>query len=88
MDDLPQLKVAYDFANAISLPIVYLGSGTNCLFAFDTFDGLIIKNSLKGFELSEINGQKTLRVCSAELVSPMSTSLFRSQNISLFLPWV
>ncbi len=86
--DLVRLREAHDFATQNNLPIIYLGSGTNCLFAFDEFDGLVIKNSLKGWELREDDTGKTLHAYSAELISPISTALYKTHNISLFLPWV
>lgn len=47
--DLPVLSEAVAAAKAAGLPVAYLGDGTNCLFAFDRFPGLLVKNSLSGF---------------------------------------
>ena len=48
--DLPVLSLAVAAARASGLPVAYLGDGTNCLFAFDRFPGLLVKNSLSGFQ--------------------------------------
>lgn len=38
VSDLRNIKTAYEFAKAEDIPVLHLGSGTNCLFAFDTFE--------------------------------------------------
>lgn len=47
--DLPVLSSAVLAAKTAGLPVAYLGDGTNCLFAFDRFPGLMVKNALTGF---------------------------------------
>lgn len=86
--DIARLKEARDYAVDNHLPIVYLGSGTNCLFAFDMFEGLIVKNALKGWEIQELDTGRKLHAYTAELISPISTALFKIHNNPLFLPWV
>lgn len=49
--DVEKLVEIYQFAKTESLPIKYLGGGTNILFAFDMFEGVIIRNLLKGVTL-------------------------------------
>lgn len=39
---IPDLLVALSQARTAKLPIVYVASGTNCLFAFDIFPGLFV----------------------------------------------
>jgi UDP-N-acetylenolpyruvoylglucosamine reductase len=34
-------------ARDAGLPILHIGAGTNCLFAFDHFPGLIVRHRLK-----------------------------------------
>lgn len=45
-DDIAELPHIYAWARANKLPFFILGWGMNCLFAFDVFPGVIIKNSL------------------------------------------
>jgi len=47
--DLPILSQAVSAAKSAGLPVAFLGDGTNCLFAFDRFPGLLVKNALTGF---------------------------------------
>ncbi len=71
------------------LPIIHIGAGTNCLFAFDHFPGLIIRSFLKGFQFSEsIDGTFRLQAESAELISPLSSLASTQYQISTLLPWV
>lgn len=82
--DLPTLSLAVAAAKAVGLPVAYLGDGTNCLFAFDRFPGLLVKNSLSGFRhlpnpesplypVAVANGR--FEVHSAEKVHPVSLLL-------------
>jgi UDP-N-acetylenolpyruvoylglucosamine reductase len=45
--DIEKLPDISRFAQAHDLPIVFLGSGTNVVFAFETFEGVIVRNMLK-----------------------------------------
>ena len=51
-DQIPNLLQAIELARNSQLPIVYIASGTNCLFAFDHFPGIIIHVAIKSFEFS------------------------------------
>jgi UDP-N-acetylenolpyruvoylglucosamine reductase len=52
------LKGISDFAKKHEIPLVIIGAGTNCLFAFDVFDGIIVRNRNMGWEdLHNIDGQ-------------------------------
>lgn len=48
--DIPKLHDIWKFAQEKDLPIVFIGSGTNVVFAFDRFEGIIVRNILKGIE--------------------------------------
>lgn len=50
VDDLVRLQEAYLFAQSLSLPFLIIGGGTNLLFTTDHFAGVVIKNSLGGWE--------------------------------------
>ncbi len=45
--DIPKLHDIWKFAQEKSLSIVFIGSGTNVVFAFDIFEGIIVRNILK-----------------------------------------
>lgn len=46
-EDIKNLGDIWRFAQTNSLPVIFLGSGTNILFAFDVFEGIIVRNTLK-----------------------------------------
>lgn len=45
--DIGKLHDISRFARENNLPVVFLGSGTNMVFAFDVFEGIIVRNTLK-----------------------------------------
>lgn len=45
--EIEKLSDIQKFAKENNLPIVFLGSGTNVVFAFDLFEGIIVRNTLK-----------------------------------------
>lgn len=49
LDDVEKLSEIYDFAKSQKLQVLVVGWGTNMLFAFDVYNGIIIKNSLDGY---------------------------------------
>lgn len=53
--DLEKLSEAYRFAQEQSLPLLIISGGTNILFAVDRFPGIVIKNSLSGWEYTPEN---------------------------------
>lgn len=82
--DIEKLSDIQRFAEKNNLPIIYLGSGTNVVFAFDIFDGIIIKNTIKGIEW----GTNTVKVAGGELVSPLSLQISKTRKNSLFGKWI
>ena len=83
-------------AKSAGLPVAYLGDGTNCLFAFDRFPGLLVKNSLTGFRhiqdgASPIAPAKVatgrFEVHSAEKVHPVSL-LLATEGFLGAVPWI
>lgn len=83
-EDLDSLAEIYHFSKENNLPLVFLGGGTNVLFAFDVFEGIIVRNLLKGIEYSE----NTVTVASGELVTPFSLHLFKQDETSLYGKWI
>lgn len=71
--DIDSLKSIYDFANLHNVKILIVWGGTNLLFAFDEFDGIIIKNNLKGWFYDD--GSKILVSYSAESIREIAESL-------------
>jgi UDP-N-acetylmuramate dehydrogenase len=45
-NDIDLLAEVFDFAEKENCKTLIIGGGTNLLFAFDNFDGIIIKNNL------------------------------------------
>lgn len=46
-EDIGKLHDIWKFAQEKTLPIVFLGSGTNVLFAFEVFEGVVVRSTLK-----------------------------------------
>lgn len=83
-EDIGKLQEIHTFAQTNNLPIVFLGSGTNMVFAFDVFEGVIVRNNLKGIEWSD----NDVRVASGELVTPLSVQISKERRNSLFSKWI
>lgn len=49
LEDVEKIGLIYDFAKTQKLQVLVVGWGTNMLFAFDVYNGIIIKNSLDGY---------------------------------------
>ena len=49
-DDIDHLSEIADFARNNQIPMLFLGGGTNCLFACDVYDGIVIRNRYTGWE--------------------------------------
>lgn len=45
--DTEKLHDIFRFAQEESLQIIFLGCGTNIVFAFEIFEGIIVRNTLK-----------------------------------------
>ncbi len=52
-NDIELLAEVFDFAEKENYKTLIIGGGTNLLFAFDIFDGIIIKNNLSGWFYDE-----------------------------------
>jgi UDP-N-acetylenolpyruvoylglucosamine reductase len=71
-------------ARDTDLPILHIGGGTNCLFAFDHFSGLIVRHRLKGINIQD----QILTTASGELVSTLCTRLAEEGISNAFIPWI
>ncbi|MGE4443755.1 MAG: UDP-N-acetylmuramate dehydrogenase [Candidatus Altimarinota bacterium] len=73
IDDVFKLKDIIQFSQEQKLKLLFIGGGTNLLFAFDVFEGIVIKNNLKGFFYNPI--KKILEVYSSESISEIAKKL-------------
>lgn len=55
-NDKYDLREAVMWAKAAGLPYMVIGEGSNILFSDHGFDGLIIRNNIKGYEFYQKNG--------------------------------
>ncbi|MDD3145229.1 MAG: UDP-N-acetylmuramate dehydrogenase [Candidatus Gracilibacteria bacterium] len=51
--DILKLKDINLFCKKNNISLLYIGGGTNLLFAFNTYEGVIVKNNLKGWSYDE-----------------------------------
>ena len=83
-DQIGELVTIAKQATAAKLPILHIGGGTNCLFAFDHFEGLIVRHRLKGITIQD----QILTTASGELVSSLCTRLVEEGISNAFVPWI
>lgn len=82
------LPMVYAFAREQGIPIMVVGGGSNCLFAFDYFDGIIVRNRYAGYsEPFDHKGQKFVRVHSGEMSTVFALALYQHYGISVLVPW-
>ncbi len=88
-DDILLLPEVLWFGKESWIPSVIIGWGTNCLFAFDRYEGIIIRNRYTGYsEPYESKGHKAIIVHSGEMSTSFSISLYQHYSISTLIPWV
>lgn len=88
--DIDKVKDIYDFAKQNNLKVLIVWWGTNMLFAFDVFQGVVIKNSLNGWTYD--NNTKRLVSYSNEMIRKIAQSLETDYGQDLWhrfigLPW-
>lgn len=89
IDDVKMLPELFSFARESRLPVVIVGWGTNCLFAFDVYEGIFIHNRLTGYtEPFDRDGRKYIRIQSGEITTTLATKLYQNYAISTLVPWV
>ncbi len=87
--EVSHIRDIFVFAQSKNLPVVILGSGTNCLFAFDIFDGIIIRNRYGGWEEPFYrDGKHVLRIHSGEQSHGVAQKLYDHYHISTLIPWI
>lgn len=73
ISDVFQLKNILEFSRQNNLKLLFIGWGTNLLFAFDVFEWIVIKNNLKWFQYDTT--KKVLEVYSAEPIREVAQKL-------------
>ena len=69
IEDAESVQNAYRFATDRGLPVYVIGGGSNIIGRDEGFDGVILKNNIKGFEpVSETADELLLRVGSGEVL--------------------
>jgi len=87
--DIDKLVEIKDFANQNKLEILFIWWWTNLLFAFDVFEGIVIKNCLKWWNYNE--EFHILETYSSEKISDIAIDLFKRGQLLwkrfIWLPW-
>lgn len=87
-DHIMMLPMIYAFAREQGIPMMVIGGGSNCLFAFDVFDGIIVRNRYAGYsEPFEHDGRRYVRVHSGEMSTVFALALYQHYGISVLVPW-
>lgn len=87
-DKIQELVAVLADIRSKRLPIVYIASGTNCLFAFDHFPGIIIHIGLKSAEFFTENNTLLLYAESGALLGPLVMESIKAYGVPTLLPWV
>lgn len=86
LEDIDKLKEIIKFARENNIRYEFIWAGTNLLFAFEEFDWIIIKNSLKSPDSIE-SGLKELEVFSGDIVILLTRQLL-DKEITRFSPFL
>ena len=90
LEDLENIDKIIKFAQKEKIKFIFIWWGTNILFAFDIYNGIIIKNKLKWWNYDEKT--KILESYSSENISSIAVGLEKKykQNLwhrFIWLPW-
>ncbi len=86
LEDIDKLKEIINFARENNIRYEFIWAGTNLLFAFEEFDWIIIKNSLKSPD-SIVSGLKEREVFSGDIVI-LKTRQLLDKEITRFSPFL
>lgn len=87
--DIDELYDIISFARTEGIPFSFIAGGTNCLFAFDRYEGIIIRNRYAGWEHPfHVGDHLRVRVHSGELVNFVATKLYEHNQVSTLIPWI
>lgn len=89
LEDIDKLKEIISFARQNNIRYEFIWAGTNILFAFEEFDGIIIKNSLNSSDLLHLHFMTTgiLEVFSWDIVI-LKTRQLLDKEITRFAPFL
>ncbi len=82
--DLETLSDAVADARSKNLPVVFVSGGTNCLFAFDAFPGLLVRNLLAGIGFESAD---RIVAASGENVHALVLRHFKTFASHALVPW-
>ena len=82
LDQLEELKKIFHYINQNNIQHLIIGWGTNMLFAFDIYNGIIIKNNLKWWTYNE--DSKILESYSSENIRDIAQILETDDNQDLW----
>ena len=87
--DIDKIHKIYNFSKKYNIKILFIWWGTNLLFAFDKFEGIVIKNCLKWWSYNK--KLKILDTYSIENISDIAEELYNNgQGLwkrFIWLPW-
>ncbi len=88
--DVDRIYSIIQFAEEKKLKVLFVGWGTNMLFAFDHYNGVVIKNCLEWWHYDEEN--KILKTLSNDTISDVAESIEKDYGQDLWhrfiwLPW-
>jgi UDP-N-acetylmuramate dehydrogenase len=88
-EDIGYLSEIFAFSEQKKIPMMVIGSGTNCLFAFDRYEGILIRNKYAGHgAIEEKDGKKVITVKSGELSTTLAIDLAQKHETQTLVPWV
>lgn len=88
-DGTEELFDIISFARLQKLPFFIIAWGTNCLFAFDMYEGIIIRNRYVWWEQPIHSGNHfRVRIHSGESVNFVATKLYDHHKIATLMPWI
>ncbi|MDD2871371.1 MAG: UDP-N-acetylmuramate dehydrogenase [Candidatus Gracilibacteria bacterium] len=77
--DIDKLSEIYNYSRQNNLQLLLIGGGTNLLFAFDYFNGIVVKNCLQGWDYDyETN---ILKSYTNERISYIALELYNSGQV-------
>lgn len=87
--DIEKLHEIYLFSQSEQIPLIIIGWWTNCLFAFDTFEGIIVRNRDSGWEAPFARDwREYIRIHSWEMSHFVAQKLYDHHGISTLVPWI
>lgn len=87
-DDIRLLPEIIRYAQEAHLPVALIAWGSNCLFAFDTFEGIIVRNRYGWYsEPYDRDGKMYINVHSGEMSTNLAIRLYQNYSLSTLVPW-